>query len=274
MTPTQLYLDLLKNCLMNTLYGDKEFVDVDLAEGTGSTSMGNLFLEMQRQGFRMIKNSPVDLAKRDVGRDWSPVAHTMIGRKRLDNVEFCVTDVLDNAIPGDLIEAGVWRGGTTILMRGILKAYEIEYRSVWVADSFSGVPLPDVEKYPADKGMDCYNRYKELAVPLEDVQKNFERYGLRDDQVWFVRGLFKDTLHTIPAERFAVIRLDGDLYESTMDALVALYPKLSVGGYCIADDYNSIPASKQAVHEYFDKNGIQEEIKAIDWAGAYWKKTK
>ena len=67
----------------------------------------------------------------------------MVGLARLDNVQHCVEDVLRNRVPGDLIEAGVWRGGVTILMRAILKAHGVSDRNVWVADSFRGLPRPD-----------------------------------------------------------------------------------------------------------------------------------
>ena len=72
--------------------------------------------------------------------------------------------------------------------------------------------------------------------------------------------------------RLALLRLDGDLYESTMDALVHLYPKLEPGGYLIVDDYGDIPACRQAVHDYRSRHGITEEIEPIDWTGVFWRK--
>jgi demethyldecarbamoylnovobiocin O-methyltransferase/8-demethyl-8-(2,3-dimethoxy-alpha-L-rhamnosyl)tetracenomycin-C 4'-O-methyltransferase len=82
----------------------------------------------------------------------------MIGRKRLDNVQELVERVLDQSIPGDLIETGVWRGGTTIFMRAILKAYDVHDRKVFVADSFRGIPPIDPQKYPADSAHERYRR--------------------------------------------------------------------------------------------------------------------
>jgi DNA modification methylase len=77
-----------------------------------------------------------------------------------------------------------------------------------------------------------------------------------------------------PIEELSVIRLDGDWYESTMDGLVNLYPKLSVGGYLIVDDYGCVPACRQAVHDYRDSHGITEEIRSIDWTGIFWQRTE
>jgi len=205
------------------------------------------------------------------GRIWPVVAHTMIGLKRLDNLEFCIEQVITNGVPGDLIETGVWRGGATIFMRAVLKTYGVTDRCVWVADSFKGLPAPDTGKYPYDVG-DTLHEARELAVSLEDVKANFERYGLLDDQVRFLKGWFRDTLPVAPIERLAVLRLDGDMYESTMDTLVNLYPKLSEGGYAIVDDYGAIPACRQAVHDYRSANRITEKIRNIDWTGAFWQK--
>lgn len=82
------------------------------------------------------------------------------------------------------------------------------------------------------------------------MRANFARSGLLDDQVVFLQGWFKDTLPAIPpGQRFALVRLDGDLYESTLDALTHLYPNLSVGGWLVVDDYGVIEACRQAVHD-------------------------
>jgi O-methyltransferase len=176
-------------------------------------------------------------------------------------------------VPGDLIETGVWRGGSTILMRAVLEAYGVRDRRVWVADSFAGLPPPSPEKYPADLG-DTFHTYPELAVSLEKVQANFAKYGLLDGQVRFLEGWFKDTLPGAPIERLAVARLDGDMYESTMDALVALYPRLSIGGYLVVDDFGAVPACRKAVEDYRAEHGIDEPIEAVDWTGVFWRRER
>ena len=242
-----LYLDLMKKCLTDFIYGD--------------------VLEKPNIG-----PGPFDPAQRAEGRDWPAHAHTMIGLKRLDSLQSCVEDVLARGVPGDLIETGVWRGGASIFMRAVLKAYGVNDRRVWVADSFEGLPAPDPEKYPADAG-DRLHEFKELAVPLEEVKANFARYGLLDDQVRFLKGWFRDTLPNAPIERLAVARLDGDMYESTTDALVNLYPKLSAGGYLIVDDYGCYASCRQAVHDYREAHGVTDEIREIDWTGVYWQKS-
>lgn len=195
----------------------------------------------------------------------------MIGFKRLDNLQFCIESVLRDRVEGDLIETGVWRGGACIFMRAVLAAYGVEDRKVYVADSFEGLPKPDdPEKFPADKG-DKHYIHTYLAVSKEEVENNFRKYRLLDDQVVFLKGWFKDTLPNAPIKKLALLRLDGDMYGSTMDALVNLYPKLSSGGFCIIDDY-ALRGCKLAVDDYRAKQKINSEMKTIDWTGRYWRK--
>ncbi len=210
---------------------------------------------------------------RENGSDYPTVAHTMVGIKRLKNIKYCMKEILTNNIPGDCIETGVWRGGSTILMRAILKAYGDLNRKVWVADSFAGLPPPNPEKYPDDLGLDL-SRMSYLAVSLEQVKSNFRKYDLLDNQVIFLEGLFSETLPTAPIEHIALLRLDGDYYESTMDTLSNLYPKLSVGGFVIIDDFGAIGACAKAVHDYRRIHNIEEPIKEIDFTGVFWKKER
>jgi O-methyltransferase len=215
----------------------------------------------------------VDHNLRGEGLDWPSMAQTMIGFKRLNNLQYCVETALKDGVPGDFVETGVWRGGACILMRAIMKANDVRDRSVWVVDSFEGVPKPDAGKYPADTG-DVFHTFSDLAVSMEEVQQNFRAYDLLDEQVKFLKGWFKDTLPSAPIGKLAVARLDGDMYESTMDALSNLYSKLSVGGFLIVDDYGWVPGCKKAVHDFRDQHGISETIELIDQTGAFWRRTR
>lgn len=210
--------------------------------------------------------------QREFGLDWPAEAETMIGMKRLTSLQDCVETVVREDVPGDLIECGVWRGGACILMRAVLAAYGDDKRSVWLADSFQGVPRSDPENYKADKGIRAEFAAGILGVSQEEVKANFERYGLLDDRVRFLPGWFKDTLHDAPIEKISVLRLDGDLYESTIQALDALYPRLSDGGFCIVDDYLAVKACQQAVTDYRDRHGITAPIVDIDGTGVLWRK--
>src|ERR1039458_3986673 len=166
-------------------------------------------------------------------------------------------------IPGDFLEAGVWRGGATIFMKGMLAAYGVHDRRVWVADSFRGLPVPDEVHFPQDVPID-QSIFEELAVSQEQVRANFARYDLLDDQVLFLEGWFKDTLPTAPVDALAVLRLDGDYYESPIQILESLYHKVSPGGFVIVDDYGCIEACRQGVSDFRAANGIEDPIVTVD----------
>lgn len=202
----------------------------------------------------------------------SNFAHTLIGRKRLDQLQEAVETVIREGIPGDLIETGVLRGGACIFMRAILEAYQERTRRVWVADSFVGFPENTFDELKAHGMVDpaALNRW---AAPLEEVQATFQRYGLLDEQVQFLKGWFADTLPQAPIEKLAVLRLDADLYSATRESLECLYPKLSPGGFLIVDDYYAFDDCRRAVREYRSEHGIAETLVRVDPACVYWRKS-
>ncbi len=211
-----------------------------------------------------VRVVPADLAEREVGEDWPENGLTMVGMKRLENVQACIEDVLAQDVPGDLIETGVWRGGTSMFMRAILKAHG-DHRAHRVRGGLLRGPAgAGPGPVPGGLEVDAARRWTYLAVPLETVQEHFGRYGLLDDQVRFVKGWFRDTMPTLSDHQWSVIRLDGDMYESTITVLENLYPNLSPGGYLIVDDYGSLPHCQRAITDYRAANGIDDEIHIID----------
>ncbi len=259
----RLYLDLLERAITHTLYFPPDVRD-DPPQVRESFAE-----ELQRAG---IEEFDVlnDWQRREQGRDWPVYAQTMIGMKRIRNLRECVETALADDVPGDLIEAGCWRGGAAIMMRGVLKAHGIDDRTVWAADSFEGLPKPDPERFPADAA-DLGYQADELKIPVAEVRNNFARYKLFDEQVRFVEGWFNETLPTLADRTWAVVRLDGDLYESTMDGLTNLYPRLSPGGFLIVDDYGW-ENCRRAVEDFRAEHGITEPVEEIDWVGAFWRK--
>lgn len=288
--PVGLYLDMAKRSLMDSIYWDDPLARYTFYRPQASTpswkrySFALLQTFLNRYNIRLVKPCPMPgfgdygrLPKHELwnhhvaGNYWPARAHTMIGLKRLDNVQFCVETAIKDAIPGDLVETGVWRGGTCIFMRAILKAYGDTTRAVWVADSFKGLPPPNAAAYPAD-AEDKHHTYSGfLAVSREEVEENFRRYNLLDRQVCFLEGWFKDTLAGAPIERIAVLRLDGDMYESTIESLEALYNKLSSGGFVIVDDYH-LDGCKQAITDFRSERRINDEIVDIDGKAVFWRK--
>jgi O-methyltransferase len=229
------YLDLLKRALID--------------------SLGHRLYKVPAMAPEKIR--PAEWAHRVEGRDFPFNATTMIGLKRLDHLQECVETVLAEDVPGDLIEAGVWRGGAGILMRAVLELHESD-RTVWMADSFQGFP-------------DTHGQIPVLPTPLAEVRANFDKYGL-NGRVEFLEGWFEQTLPAVRDRTWSVVRLDADLYESTLTALENLYPGLSPGGFLIVDDYGPVKQCRRAVDEYRERHGITDPIREIDWSGVYWRK--
>jgi len=268
MADQELYLDLLKRCLTGFLYPESSNQEVHADRNLPATKR-HLFQFLNKRGYKIFKTVPFDASARELGKDWPSIGYSMVGLKRLDNLQFCVESVLNQGTQGDLLEAGVWRGGACIFMRAILKLRGVTDRTVWVADSFQGLPAPSHE---ADREFDL-SAIPVLAVSQAEVEAAFQRFGLLDDQVKFLKGWFRDTLPTASASRLAVLRMDGDLYESTMDILNALYHKVSAGGFVIVDDYHMLPPCKQAVHDFRTRARVTDPIQEIDGTGVFWKKS-
>ena len=107
---------------------------------------------------------------------------------------------------------------------------------------------------------------------MKEVKRNFKKFSLLDDNVIFVKGWFKDTMALVPSKEIAVLRLDGDMYELTIEPLEALFDRISDGGWIIVDDYYSVPTAKQAVHDFLDSRGLQARLREIDGQGVYFRK--
>ena len=262
------YIDLLKKCLVGYLYPESS--NVEIRPHAGMRAIKKSFLRrMNKRGYRIFKAQPFDAIARTNGVDWPSIGYSMVGLNRLGHLQSCVETVLGEHVPGDLIETGVWRGGACILMRAILKAHDVRDRNVWLADSFEGLPAPSLE---ADVGYDL-SEHPYLAVSIDEVKAAFERFGLLDQQVKFLKGWFKDTLPSVAIERLAILRMDGDLYESTWVALESLYDKVSPQGFVIVDDYSAWPPCKSAVDDFRTQRGIVDPIQDIDGTGVFWRKS-
>jgi O-methyltransferase len=263
-----LYLDLLKRCLTGYLYPESSNQEVH-PDRTMPRTKRVLFKALNKRGYKIFRATPFDPEARCLGKDWPSIGYSMVGLKRLDNLQFCVESVLHDNVPGDLLEAGVWRGGSCIFMRAVLKLNGVTDRSVWVADSFQGLPAPALE---ADRDYDLSGN-PVLSVSQPEVEASFRRFDLLDSQVKFLRGWFKDTLPNAPVSKLAVLRMDGDLYESTIDILHALYHRVSSGGFVIVDDYYALEPCKQAIHDFRHRSGITDPIEEIDGTGVFWRKS-
>ena len=263
-----MYLDLLKRALCNLIYPENE-LRIMYAQARAAAKQPvdvNVLMDIRnrlKEKFRELYE-----CRRDGRRTVSQYSHSMIGLRRMDNIQECSQNIFDDDVPGDFVETGVWRGGAVIFMRALLRVYGQENRLVWVADSFRGLPPPQLDQ---DAGYD-FSKNLSLAIDLDTVKENFRRYNFLDDKVKFLEGWFEDTLPNAPIEKVALLRLDADLYKSTMNAMEALYDKVSVGEYVIIDDYGDLEPCRQAIDEFRDRRGITDPMIPVDCTGVYWRK--
>lgn len=282
------YLDLVKSVLTNETCIELE---AQLLMSVLSAAQNQV---MDLEGFRAIRNDQEFLAQlleaKKAGetvlletadgavhgagedlRNFTEFSTTLVGRKRLDHLQTCIETVLEEGVPGDFLEAGVWRGGCCVFMRAVLEAHGCRDRTVWVADSFAGMPAsiaPEDEAYAMDR-----SRMPVLAVPEEEVRKNFARFGLLDGQVRFLGGWFEDTLPRSETGTLAILRVDCDLYSSTSTVLQHLYPRVVPGGWVIIDDYGILPPCRKAVDDFRDRLKIKVPVERIDQHAVAWRVT-
>lgn len=267
-------LELFKKVLTASAYPESAYRIEQISDSWSPVHrLRNVLVRiLRKQNKLIVKKRKFVASDREEGRDWPMFGYTMVGHKRLDNVQESIECILDQNIPGDFVECGVWRGGCAMFMKAVLNARGDTERRIWLADSFAGLPKPNETEFPDDKGYD-YTEQDILAVPLETVRGNFARFDLLDDRVRFLPGWFKDTLPGADIGEIALLRADGDLYESTIQILDNLYDKVVPGGHIIIDDYNSWPPCKKAVDEFRERHGIDDPIHEVDWTGVYWIKS-
>lgn len=273
-TPQELYCDMLKRILTRALLAKARERHTWNArvpvKRQAIQLLQNLLVRLDLEIVQLIHCTQQDyLESGDSAANRAEDAESMVGIRQFDSMQACIGNVLRDQVPGDLLEAGVWRGGMAIFMRGVLKASGDRSRRVWVADSFAG--LPEVDR-DLDKSAWWWGQ-GDMAVSEDVVKANFGRFGLLDDQVRFLKGYFSDTLPTAPIDNLAILRIDADLYTSTRDVLRNLYPKLSRGGYCIVDDFQNLPDCRRSVEEYRTANRITDEIVPIDSRAVYWRRS-
>jgi len=270
------YLALLKRALVNLIYVDNEQrlwllcgPDGPPAEPPSQTHMRDIRYREPAAYRALVDAKRIGtIVNRQPGR----YAHTMVGLHGLTHVERLAGRLFAEGVAGDFVDAGTWRGGCAILMRALQRAFGEVHRRVWVADSFTGVPPSTAEADLRDNVDLTEARYPWLTASLEAVRDNFSTYDLLDEGVRFLPGLFADTLADAPIGPIALLRIDADLYSSTMECLEALYDRVSVGGYVIIDDYAWLPSCREAVDEFRDRRGITAPIERINWTVIHWRK--
>lgn len=251
-----------------------DLLELALCDLTGE-STHEVMWDQRKRGYKRELLGEPEFWRRAEGKDWPLSALSMVGLKRLRDLRRCVETIVADDVPGDLIEAGSWRGGASILIRATLSSLGADERTLWVADSFQGFPLPQPGDTSADQSVEGeLSGTGYFAPSLEQVRSYFARFGL-DRGVRFVPGFFEETMSTLRGGRWALIRLDADTYRATTVALEALYPGLGAGGFVVIDDYFHpyLPDScRKAVDDFRERHGITEPIEPVDWSAGRWRR--
>ncbi|WP_454785528.1 TylF/MycF/NovP-related O-methyltransferase [Legionella sp. WA2024007413] len=245
---------------------------------------------------------------------------TLIGPKRLDNIEQSIKHITSNRVVGDVVEAGCWRGGALLYLKACLNVYgdqDVPKRNVWGADLFpessslvtsysklirlksllkirrllpkksqqrlanyvmEAFPNEQYDKTTLSKifalanSLTYIKKESLISTSHQDLLEAFKRYDLYDDTIKLMPGWFKDTLPQMQEqiEQIALLRIDADFYQSTLDVLNTLYPKLAQNGICIIDDYGGFTECQRAVDEYRKQHQITEPLESVDGTCYYW----
>jgi hypothetical protein len=210
--------------------------------------------------------------------------YTMTSAERLWSLLNAVRYVVEEDIPGDLAECGVWRGGSIMAMALQLRDMGVGDRRIWLYDTFAGMTPPTAEDVEAGTGTTAADMLSHTDVGdgnnvwcvagRADVEANVRSTGYPMDQFTFVEGDVARTLYEQAPDRIALLRLDTDWYESTRIGLEVLYPRLAVGGVCILDDYGHWEGARKAVDDYFADRGLRPFMHPIDYSGRLFIKTR
>ena len=187
--------------------------------------------------------------------------------------------IVENDIPGDLVECGVYKGASAICMIRMLQSYGISDRKIWLYDTFEGMPEPEqVDRYSdtgknKEESLSTWQRLKRndgskgsdwVYCSIDEVKRAVLQTGYPEQNIIFVKGLVEDTIpQTVPTQ-IALLRLDTDFYRSTKHELVHLYPRMPSAGILIIDDYGAFQGARQAVDEYIRERKLPLFLARID----------
>jgi len=206
---------------------------------------------------------------------------TMTSSERISAFCHAVRYIAKHGIPGDIVECGVWRGGSMMAAALTLQAEQDIFRTLHLFDTFAGMPPPSEIDRAAQSGRSAASLLEEAdsssdlwaLATIDDVRANLESTNYPADRIRFIRGRVEDTIPREAPEEIAILRLDTDWYQSTRHELMHLYPKLSIGGILIVDDYGHWEGARRALDEYISDNRLVILLQRIDYTGRIAVKT-
>lgn len=194
--------------------------------------------------------------------------YTQTSRERVTTLADAVEYVVRANVPGDFVECGVWRGGSTMAVALTLLRIGAADRRLWLYDTFGKMPAPgEHDRDHAGREVKGHEATMlgDTGLSLADVQAAMRSTGYPEDRINYVPGLIEETIPARVPEQIALLRLDTDWYESTKHELIHLYPRLASGGVLIIDDYGHYAGARQAVDEYFAERPVL--LVRVDYTG-------
>ena len=227
---------------------------------------------------------PIEATPEEIQLISSLRPYTMTSAERIWSLLHAVRYVVDEGIRGDLVECGVWRGGSVMAIAHQLSRMGVTDRRIWLFDTFAGMTAPTAEDIEAVSGTPAAQMLANTEVGdgnnvwciagRSDVESNVRSTPYPNEMFTFVEGDVAQTLHQSAPESIALLRLDTDWYESTRLALEVLYPRLAIGGVCILDDYGHWQGARKAVDDYFTAQPYRPFMHPIDFSGRLFIKTR
>jgi hypothetical protein len=217
----------------------------------------------------------------DIEQDFAAVfglaqPFTMTSVERMYALWQSVRHVVETDVRGDVVECGVWRGGSSLIAARALMSLGETARTVWLYDTFEGMSAP-TERDVSATGEEIVPQWDSLRhdranpllcyADLDDVKATMSRSEYPGERIRYVEGKVEETIPADAPETIAVLRLDTDWYESTRHELEHLYPRLSPGGILVLDDYGAWQGARQAVDEYFADHPAPPLLQRIDATG-------
>lgn len=224
---------------------------------------------------------PTDFQKDEIENISAVAKFTMTSHERLIALSRAVDYIVEQDIPGDIVECGVWRGGSMMLAAQRLMQHKSQSRNLFLFDTFEGMtePTNSDKDHSGESAADLLrkdNKENEAGIwciaNLSDVEKNVLSTGYDRSKIHFIKGRIELTLPFKQINKIAILRLDTDWYESTRHELNTLYDNVAPGGVIIIDDYGHWDGCKKAVDEFIKSRELKVYLHRIDYTGRIFVK--
>ncbi|ANE53626.1 macrocin-O-methyltransferase [Flavisolibacter tropicus] len=223
----------------------------------------------------MDKRYPSDFSVDEIAQIEKVRLYTMTSSERLVSLSRAIEYIHYNNIEGDMVECGVWKGGSMMLAANKLKSLNNTSKSLFLFDTFEGMSHPtdvDVtyEHNSAKELLENQERNPEVAniwcySTLEEVRANLHSTGYPSEKIHFIKGKVEQTLPYGKINTISLLRLDTDWYESTKHELEILYDRLVSGGVLIIDDYGHWSGARKAVDEFIANRKLKLFLNRVDY---------